>query len=675
MKRWFVIIVILAAVQFAYAEYFHISDYQVDIQLNSDQTFAVTETITVDFSIPRHGIFRNIPYRQFFVTNAKASISNIEWALSDNYRTDYIYDIEVPNQRSRVLRARDELTIKIGRKSQMVSNEVEYVISYRVYGRIDLTNDTAVFYWNVIGHEWDAEIRHVDFHVYLPETNATTEVKYSVYTGKYGSRRNTSITSFQSGVLSGELKQRLYWYEGVTVRMEMPAELFDEAPPTGMKIRQFIVDAGSSLRVIWIPLGLLVILFVLWLFFGRDEKFIKVTEFFPPPGMSSAEAGKLIDDQTDDRDLISLFYYWAAKKVILIKEVKDEKGKDDIAVKIINPGYRGTKSEQIILKELKRKSKKKDKFVHLSWYRKDNGLCEAMYQAREEIDKKWQKDPYYHPVSMRLYKMMNAFRSLEMKTVFIVTLLAFISKAAIVSALGLSGSNFRTEMLFLAAILSFDLTIGFSYAVLQSSKSAGRIIGNVLITSAVIFLLGLMWKKTVLSYGIWQFIPLNLLSAILCMVIFDFFRRIMPRKLKHGLEKYKILKGFKEFIRRAEVPKLEQLAQENENYFYDTLPYAVAFGLGKQWSRKFKDIIKIPPAWYVSPTGEFSSIENSLSYLQHHFEHHRSSFSPSNYTAVSSGSYSYSSGSSSGGSSSGSSGFSGGGFSGGGGGGGGGGSW
>jgi hypothetical protein len=42
----------------------YIADYRIHIDLHADSTLTVTETIAVNFGqLPRHGIYRKVPYR------------------------------------------------------------------------------------------------------------------------------------------------------------------------------------------------------------------------------------------------------------------------------------------------------------------------------------------------------------------------------------------------------------------------------------------------------------------------------------------------------------------------------------------------------------------------------------------------------------------------------------
>ena len=142
----------------------------------------------------------------------------------------------------------------------------------------------------------------------------------------------------------------------------------------------------------------------------------------------------------------------------------------------------------------------------------------------------------------------------------------------------------------------------------------------------------------------------NLISGALIFL----FAFIMPKKSHLGSQLYREILGFKEFIEKVEKDRLERLAADDPNIFSKILPYAIAFGLEKKWSKKFENINISPPHWYGGYyyAGGFST----------------SDFISSLNKDLASISSSVTSGSSS-------SGGSGGGFSGGGGGGGGGGSW
>ena len=130
--------------------------------------------------------------------------------------------------------------------------------------------------------------------------------------------------------------------------------------------------------------------------------------------------------------------------------------------------------------------------------------------------------------------------------------------------------------------------------------------------------------------------------------------------------------GFKDFIRTAELDKLNELVEEDPAYFYHIMPYAYVFGLSKKWIKNFEDLPVFAPDWYRSPRG-FDSFDYYM--MGRMMSDCNASISNSIVIPSSSGGGGGSWSSGGGGSWSGGGGFSGGGFSGGGSGGGGGGGW
>ena len=58
------------------------------------------------------------------------------------------------------------------------------------------------------------------------------------------------------------------------------------------------------------------------------------------------------------------------------------------------------------------------------------------------------------------------------------------------------------------------------------------------------------------------------------------------------------------------------LVDENPNYFFDILPYAIVLNVTDKWSDKFNDLVSEPPKWYNSnsfSTFNATSFTNSMS--------------------------------------------------------------
>lgn len=94
------------------------------------------------------------------------------------------------------------------------------------------------------------------------------------------------------------------------------------------------------------------------------------------------------------------------------------------------------------------------------------------------------------------------------------------------------------------------------------------------------------------------FPPLAGVSIAFCGIITLAFAPLMPKRTAIGRRAYIELKGFEEYLRRAEIEDLEY--QEKRGLFEKFLPYAIAFGVSHQWARAFSDVYQEPPNWYRS---------------------------------------------------------------------------
>lgn len=97
-----------------------------------------------------------------------------------------------------------------------------------------------------------------------------------------------------------------------------------------------------------------------------------------------------------------------------------------------------------------------------------------------------------------------------------------------------------------------------------------------------------------------EFLTINLFVSA---VIFWIFSIIMPKRTPAGAELNWQIKGFKLYMETAE--KYRQQFNEKENIFEKFLPYAIVFGLTKQWIKKMQEIYgqeyfnTYAPVWFV----------------------------------------------------------------------------
>ena len=158
--------------------------------------------------------------------------------------------------------------------------------------------------------------------------------------------------------------------------------------------------------------------------------------------------------------------------------------------------------------------------------------------------------------------------------------------------------------------------------------------------------------KTVRTkYYVLGSIALTTFNLILAFIAF-LVGRIMPRKTLFGAQQANVARGIKSYLNSQE--RQLNFQGDKQLFFEKLLPFAVAFGVEKNWAERFEKFDLKNPDWYESSSRTHFTTAAFVSSLNNSYSNFSSSSTPP---------------------SSSSSGFSGGGSSGGGGGGGGGGSW
>jgi len=204
--------------------------------------------------------------------------------------------------------------------------------------------------------------------------------------------------------------------------------------------------------------------------------------------------------------------------------------------------------------------------------------------------------------------------------------------------------NAQTIAKLKKAVKSEMLQLGFLHSSARLTSAVVGVLVCVVCTLFCIFLFGIS-----LPSGFWGVVILILITALFVAFLG------LERRTALGYEALHYLKGFKDFLSTTEKERytFHNAPSRSPQQFMEYLPYAIAFGVEKEWAEVFKDIPLDTPSWYSS---EQNTAFNAVA-----FTHTINSFS-----TVFTGSV---------GTSGGYSGSGGGGFSGGGGGGGGGGSW
>ena len=661
-----------------------IDKYDINIIVNENNTFDITETITAYFNVSKHGIFRTIPL--------KNTIVRLDGTTSTN-RTQ-VSNISVDNEYKKI-RQNGNYKLQIGSKDHTLIGEQKYVIKYTYNLGKDPMNNYDELYYNIIGNEWDTVIGNITFSITMPKEFDSSKLGFS--SGTKGSTDNSKVIYNVNGNnITGTYNGILDVGEALTVRCELPEGYFVDAKLDINKI---------DYLMFFVPIIFLVISILLWNIFGRDDQIIETIEFYPHEGLNSLDVGFLYKGKAENKDVTSLLIYLANKGYLEISNKKIELNADKInlnqesrnnankkimillnkinELKESNPSspkikyyenmldiYKNIDTpinyEQYGLKSSINNINKKNKFLirklkdydgtnlHEQWFME--GLFE--YNRNEVTDSMLYNNFYItnnrilHTINNKQNKNKVFEKSSLNKKIFII--LMIIASYCLITIPPIFTYGEQETLIFALVFPG----IGFTALL-------GMLFGDIPISVKIFGVFwglgfgGIPWLITVLpalmqdmSYLICYII------GLLCIGVMILVIKYLPKRTKYGNEMLGKLKGFKNFLETVEKEKLESLVMENPNYFYDILPYTYVLGVSDKWIKKFESISLQAPSWY----------DSSNSFDISSFNRFINSTMSSAQGAMTSSPSSSSGGSSSGGSS-------GGGSSGGGSGGGGGGSW
>lgn len=593
-----------------------IDKYNIDIAVSEDNTFTITEDISAYFNQPRHGLYRTIPL-----------VNNIKRVDGSTAKTTAVVTDVSVNEEFSTDTEDNNYKIQIGSADELVTGAKNYQIKYTYALSPDTAEGFDEFYYNIIGTQWDTVIGNVTFSIHMPKPFDSSKVGFSH--GTYSSLDSRNITFDVSGyTINGAYSGILNKNEALTARITLEDGYFTERPLS------FMFYVG-----IIVPPILLLIVFLIWFKFGKDDKVIETVEFYPPEGFNSLEVALMYKGKAGSKDVVSLLVYLANKGYIDIQEY-DQKTL-----------FRTVKSFRIVKKkEYDGNNQNERKFFIELFLHGDGQTVTA-----EDL-----KDSFYVTINQIVSDTNSKdnrnvlFEKSATSKSFIVMALAILCVLLAIFVPTYENTRSVASCISLAGPMLFFIPF-IAVLFFRQIPAFFRVIWGVSL-SMMIAMAGLGSSMISILNGHISLLLVCLLDILCTVGIFIFFA-LMPKRTPYGNEMLGKIRGFKTFLETAEKPKLEALVMENPTYFYDILPYTYVLGVSDKWIKKFETIAIEAPNWYTGNT--MFSVMAFGTFMNSTMQSAQSSMT--------------SSPSSSGGSSGG--GSSGGGFSGGGSGGGGGGSW
>jgi uncharacterized membrane protein len=285
-----------------------IERFDAVIAVSREGSVDVTETITARFTGSWNGIYRTVPVEyhtpQGFNWTLKLELVGATGADGRALEVD----------RERV---RHYVKYKIWVPGAADATRT-LVLRYRATNGLRFFEDHDELYWNVTGDEWDVPIEAASARIQLPA--GATGVRAIAFNGVYGSTAQDAEVVTEGTTVRVTMPHPLGFHEGLTAVVGWDKGLVAE--PTA---RDRALGFLASNWPLGIPLLVLLGMIAIWRRVGRDPSRLPVAvQYEPADSLTPAEAGTLMDQAADMRDITATVVDLAVRGSLKIEE-RDEK--------------------------------------------------------------------------------------------------------------------------------------------------------------------------------------------------------------------------------------------------------------------------------------------------------------------------------------------------------------
>lgn len=616
---------------FAYENGYDIMHIDMDIDVNENNSYDITEIIDVRFDegAGKHGIIRSIPTRNRIFREDGSQGSNE--AKISNVSVNMPYSLEKES---------GQWNLRIGSADTVVEGDVRYVISYHYDIGPDRLRGEDEFYYNIVGTQWDTTVESVTFSVHFPKEFLFNRHSLGFTHGYAHSGDYEGILyNVEDNTISGNFDRPLDAYQGLTMRLVLPDGYF--------------VRSGGPMEAISTGfLGIPVLSFLVFLFLYltkmRNKKPVEPVEVYPPDDLSPLWIGYYYDGRVDTKDITSMLIWLASKGYLTIRD----KGPEDYEIVLLKDYYtEDDKQAYTFYDGLLRLAKEDAKTGEIVVPRKkmEKKFYRTVDKIRSSMNNKTNRKKYLletGPVKglAMLFGCLSIVLSLFSAIYFVeydtFTAVFFTIAPAVFLAVLMPMLHINSKMdnSLVVRIVLLIMIVAFTFVLL-----------------AFYFALG---AKELLDWNLWQ--TKAAAAGVILGVLTICLSLRMRKRTPAANEMLGRIRGFRRFLETAEKDRLEMLVEESPGYFYNILPYAYVLGISAKWIRQFDDIAVRPPEWYSG--GAVISTRDITDSLNHTMDQIREDMtsmpasSGGSYSSSSSGGGWSSSGSSGGGSSGGGSG-------------------
>src|SRR6266550_1724938 len=288
---------------------YSIEKFDARIRVNRDASIDVTESITARFVGSWNGLYRTIPVKY-------RTPQGLNWTLGVSLQS--AQDDAGRSLRTETSRQGANIKYKVWIPGAANADRT-LLLRYHATNGLRFFDEHDELYWNITGDEWEVPIRAATAEVDLPP--GTPGVRAIAFNGVYGSTARDATVTIDGNIVRIAMPHSLGYHEGLTAVVG-----WDKGVVTAPTVAARTAQAVRSNWPLLIPIPVLLFAFARWRRSGADPRQRPIAvQYEPPADMTPAEAGTLLDNSADMRDITATLVDLAVRGYLRIEEQQNPK--------------------------------------------------------------------------------------------------------------------------------------------------------------------------------------------------------------------------------------------------------------------------------------------------------------------------------------------------------------
>ena len=559
--------------------------YDVIVTVNTDRSLLVTEIISVNVegNQIKRGIYRNIPTILRDENGKRFAVSlDVLQVLRNGEEEEYVVNgINGGKQ------------IRIGQEDvQLFGGGHTFTIKYRISEQVRFFDDYDEVYWNAVGTQWAFPVDSARVTLILPE-GISVQGNWG-YSGPSGATTcSCTIEQLDQNTILYVLRGGLGVQEGFTISTSFDKGIVRPITEAELNDRAF---RRKLTLLIWLSGLVIVFIYYMltWNRVGRDPMKGRIMPNADPIDKLSPAATRYIHKMGFDNKVFATAIVSLAVKGFLIidktgkKYVLRKTGKEDVELsegerKMVDRLFPSTR--EVII------DKKNQKSISSAIEKLKESLKEEHRQQNFDRNNRWLAIGILFSVAVLIAGFIYLRYDLEAVdaiTPVILTSMGVVGYFVVANLFGLS----RTKRLI--------------YGILFFGAIGSLVISGIDDSTREMLMPGIPY-----FFALTGLVGTNVLFAYL-----------LPAPTIEGRRRMDEIEGLKMFLKEAERERerMKNPPEMSTKLFEKLLPYAVALGVEKNWTKTFEDKIRVAMTknpyhypWYVyDPSLNFSDFSGAI---------------------------------------------------------------